>query len=96
MNNAKQILTAMSGTNVIILITESLLAAIDHSSDSDAWSTPSDESIGFQYAYSHVSYVCACLWSKHINDSVEAETFTDLLYNPPEDMEIAVRKLLLG
>lgn len=48
----------------------------------------------FYYAYSHVSFVCACLWSQHINDSVDAELFTDLMMNARPNMLEAVRELL--
>lgn len=92
---AARILSRMSGDDVITLIVFCLEAAIQHSSDPEAWKTPEENPNEFYYAYSHASFICACLWAQHINDSVEAETFTDLLENPPKDMEAAVRELLI-
>jgi hypothetical protein len=71
-----------------------LVCGHEHSSEPDAWGTRASRPDEFYYAYSHLSYVCACIWSSAIDDSCDAETFIDLLYNPPECWVSAVRKLI--
>ncbi len=66
----------------------------EHSHDSEAWGNPKDNEREFYYAYSHVSFICACIWTRACGESTDAETFTDLLNNPPKDWEQAVKSLL--
>jgi hypothetical protein len=91
----------------IKLIAFILKCGHEHSDDPDAWGVPgkapwndrleSEDQIrpqAFYYAYSHLSYVCACIWTKASGEPTDAETFTDLLYNMPNDVEQAVINIL--
>ena len=84
MKTAPELWSETSTEDVITHITWILECAYEHSSDSDAWG----KRVGihknhFYYAYSHASYICACILAQHIDDGVEAETFTDILWDTP-------------
>ena len=76
-------------------IAYTLECGFEHTSDAEAWKTPAECRQAFYYAYSSISYICACIWTKATGVPTEAETFTELLYDPPKlPWENAVRNLL--
>ena len=59
----------------------------EHSACPESWGTPKENFCEFQYAYSHISYVCACLMTRAGLGSVDAEFFTKLLYSAKPDWD---------
>ena len=50
-----------------------------HSDCPDSWGTPETRSSEFYFAYSHVSYICACLISQKLDEPIDADTFVDTM-----------------
>ena len=64
-----------------------LESGYEHSHDREVWghhSEPENHQ-AFYYAYSHLSYVCACMLANETGEAVDAETFINLLEHPPSD-----------
>jgi hypothetical protein len=92
MKTAPDLWSETSTEDVVTHIAWILECAYEHSSDSDAWGKRIQQQRNggelrrkaeFYYAYSHASYICACILAQHIDDGVEAETFTDILWDTP-------------
>lgn len=66
-------------------ISNILSAGHSHSADKEAWGEPDSRTESFYYAYSHLSYVCACIWAEATDQPTDAETFMPLLYVAPRD-----------
>ena len=82
----------MNHPEIVKQVASILKIAEEHSASPESWGNVRDKSEEFYYAFSHVSYVCACLASKHFDEPFEAEFFTDLLYKARKTREEAVLK----
>ncbi len=71
-----------------------LRCGYEHSSDAEVWGDQMAHEGAYYYAYSHVSYVCVCLWERAAGEPLDAEFFLPLLNSPPEDWVDAVTVML--